>query len=72
MECEKNLLISQLMNPVKIAGLIILALVWVWLCRALIVSGGGVTLKNLLLIAISGIIIFVPLWKKYFRQDNQK
>lgn len=60
------------MNLGKIAGLIILALVWVWLCRALIVSGGGVTLKNLLLIGASGIIIFVPLWKKYFRQDNNQ
>lgn len=60
------------MNIVKIVGLIILALVWVWLCQALITRGGGLTLKNLMIIGASGIIIFVPLWKKYFRQDNNK
>lgn len=60
------------MNVVKIAGLVILALVWIWLCQALIIRGGGVTPKNILLIGASGIIIFVPLWKKYFRQDNNQ
>lgn len=58
------------MNLVKIAGLTVLALVWLWLCHALISRGGGVTLKNLFLIGASGIIIFVPLWKKYFRHEN--
>ncbi|MBD5358198.1 MAG: hypothetical protein HDR88_14605 [Bacteroides sp.] len=60
------------MNVVKIAGLTILALVWVWLCHALLFRGGGVTFKNIFLIGASGIIIFVPLWKKYFRQENTK
>lgn len=60
------------MNLTKIAGIAILALVWVWLCLALIFSGGGITLKNILLIGASGIIIFVPLWKKYFRQENNQ
>lgn len=60
------------MNFVKIAGLTILALVWIWLCQALILQGGGFNLKNIFLIVASGIIIFVPLWKKYFRQDNNR
>ncbi len=51
---------------VKIAGLAILAIVWIWLCRAIICYAGGFTLKNIFLIVASGIIIFVPLWKKYF------
>lgn len=61
------------MNAVRIIGLIVLAVVWFWLCRALIVYGGSVTLKNLFLVAASGIIIFVPLWRKYFStSDNDR
>ena len=51
----------------KAAGFIFLAILWIWLCVTLLVNGGGFTFKNLFLIAASGIIIFVPLWKKYFR-----
>lgn len=58
------------MNPVKIAGFSFLALLWVWLSWSLI-AHGGVNLKNIFLIVASGIIIFVPLWKKYIRQDNK-
>lgn len=58
------------MNLVKIAGFSILALVWLWLCQSLVTAGGGFTLKNLFLIVASGIIIFVPLWKKYVRREN--
>lgn len=60
------------MNALRIAGLAILALVWIWLCQYIIRFGGGITLKNLLLIAMSGIIIFVPLWKKYFSAKKGK
>ncbi len=60
------------MNAVKTAGLILLALVWLWLCWSLVALGGGFNLKNILLIVASGIIIFVPLWKKYVRRDNNQ
>lgn len=60
------------MNAVRIAGILLLALVWLWLCRSLIAMGGGFTMKNTFLIIASGIIIFVPLWKKYFRHDNNQ
>ena len=46
----------------KIAGLILLALIWIWLVYMLF-SRGGLDLKNILISAVSGIIIFVPLWK---------
>ncbi|MDE6083179.1 MAG: hypothetical protein K2G11_01700 [Muribaculaceae bacterium] len=59
------------MKTTRIAGLIILGVVWVWLIQALIRQGGGLTLKNLFLIVASGIIIFVPLWKKYFKDGNK-
>ncbi len=50
----------------KIAGLILLALIWVWLVYMLF-SRGGFDLKNILIAAFSGIIIFVPLWKRYLQ-----
>lgn len=55
----------------KAIGFGLLSLLWIWLCSSLIISGGGITFKNLFLIVASGIIIFVPLWKKYIR-GNQK
>lgn len=58
------------MNAVKIAGVTLLAILWLWLCRSLVAYGGGFNLKNLFLIVASGIIIFVPLWKKYVRQSK--
>lgn len=60
------------MNTTRIAGLSILALVWLWLCWAIVARGGGFTLKNIFLIVASGIIIFVPLWKKYVRKENNQ
>ncbi|MEZ3550806.1 MAG: hypothetical protein K1W02_08760 [Muribaculaceae bacterium] len=60
------------MNAVKIIGFSVLALVWLWLCRTLIAYGGGFNMKNIFLIVASGIIIFVPLWKKYIRRDNNR
>lgn len=58
------------MQPVKIAGFFVLALVWIWLCWSLLALG-GVNLKNLFLVVASGIVIFVPLWKKYIRKENK-
>lgn len=50
----------------KLAGLILLALIWVWLVYMLF-SRGGFDLRNILTVAFSGIIIFVPLWKRYLQ-----
>lgn len=50
----------------KICGLILLALIWVWLVYTLF-SRGGVDGKNLFVAAASGIIIFAPLWKRYIQ-----
>ena len=60
------------MNAVKIAGIMLLALVWLWLCWSLIALGGGFTMKNVFLIVASGIIVFVPVWKKYIRHDTHQ
>ncbi len=50
----------------KIFGLILLALIWVWLVYMLF-SRGGVDFKNAFIAVASGIIIFVPLWKRYIQ-----
>lgn len=51
---------------VVLAGVTVLTLVWIWLVW-LMFSGNGINLKNILLAAFSGIIIFYPLWKKYLQ-----
>lgn len=50
----------------KIAGLILLALIWIWLVYYLF-TRGGIDGKNIIVAVFSGIIIFVPLWKRYIR-----
>ncbi len=52
------------MKGVRIAGFIFLGLLWVWLAQYLL-RVGGVNLKNLFVVAASGIVILVPLYKKY-------
>lgn len=56
------------MNGTKIIGLIVLAAVWIWLC-VMLFQTGGINLKNILVAAGSCIIIFVPIWKKYKKDD---
>ncbi|MDE6408794.1 MAG: hypothetical protein K2K81_00910 [Muribaculaceae bacterium] len=57
----------------RIIGIIILALVWLWLAWGFL-STKGITLINLIILAMTGIIIFLPLYKKYFmnRPDVSK
>lgn len=52
------------MKTSVIIGLSLLLTVWLWLAWLLLTSS-GVNLKNLLLLAMTAIIIFVPLLKKY-------
>lgn len=60
------------MNYGKIIGFSIIVILWLWLSWALLTTEKGFNLKNLFIVACSGIIIFVPLWKKYFRKDNNE
>ena len=55
----------------KVIGFALLALLWIWLVITLVISGGGFTFKNIFLIIASGIIIFVPLWKRYIRGNQE-
>lgn len=53
------------MKTPVIIGLSLLSLAWVAL-GILMLNTSGFNLKNLILLAMSGIIIFVPLKRKYF------
>lgn len=46
-----------------------IVLLWVALCYILVTSG-PFTLKTLFVIVASGIIVFVPLYKKHFRNNG--
>lgn len=59
------------MKGSHIIAILFLALLWCWLCWTLLASGGGFTAKNVFVIIASGIIIFVPLYKKYVRPTLQ-
>lgn len=48
-----------------------LAILWLILCY-LLIKGRGVTAWSLFVIVASGIVIFVPLYKKYVRQNGDK
>lgn len=48
-----------------------LAALWLVLCY-LLVQGRGVNLWTLFVIAASGIVVFVPLYKKHVRNGNGK
>lgn len=50
-------------------GIGVLALVWIWLA-AYVFLRGGVTLLNILWVAISGVIVFLPLYKKYIKKSD--
>lgn len=57
----------------RIIGIAILAMVWIWLAWGFL-SAKGITLLNLIILSMTGIIIFLPLYKKYFmnRSDVSK
>ncbi len=57
------------MNLGRKIGISVLAAVWLWLAWYAL-TALGITLVNLLIIIMSGIIVFVPLWKKYIRNDK--
>lgn len=50
--------------------MVVLGLVFVWLAWGTFASPGGFNLKNILIVAMAGIIIFVPLYKKMNKGKN--
>lgn len=58
------------MKTSHIIGLVVLALLYLVLVWIILTRAGGITLYNLFLVVASGIIIFVPLYKKYIRKKD--
>lgn len=58
------------MKKSTLFGFIVLALVYIWLAW-LILSKSSVTLYNILLIVMAGMIIFVPLYRKYIVKEDK-
>lgn len=58
------------MKTSAIIGTSILLMVWMWLAYMLL-AFSGVNLKNLILLAMTAIIIFVPLYRKYFASKKK-
>lgn len=52
------------MKKSAIFGMALLLVVWVWLVWG-VLSSGPVTLLKLIMVAMSWVIVFVPLWRKY-------
>lgn len=50
---------------------ICLSALWLILCY-LMIQGRGFNLWTLFVIIVSGIVVFVPLYKKYIRNGNSK
>lgn len=58
------------MKKSTLFGFIVLALVYIWLAW-LMLSKSSVTLYNILLIVMAGMIIFVPLYRKYMVKEDK-
>ncbi len=55
-------------GKLKILGMIILGLAYIWLAWGVLSSPNGFNLMNILIVVMAGIIIFVPLFKKLNRE----
>lgn len=58
------------MKIVKFASLILLGLIWLFLAWVVVNRGGGLTLKNIIVLIASGVCVFIPLMRKF--GDQQK
>ena len=59
------------MKAYTIFRLMCLTTLWIILCY-LLIQGRGINLWSLFVIFASGIVVFVPLYKKYMRNGNGK
>ncbi len=57
------------MKKGAVAGFMLLGAVLAWLAWIML-SKGGLTLKDIIIVVMSGIIVFVPLWKRYGRKGE--
>ncbi|MDE6543793.1 MAG: hypothetical protein K2J97_01045 [Muribaculaceae bacterium] len=58
------------MTTPQIIRFCFIAALWIAICTLLIMSSERITLYTLFVIAASGIVVFVPLYKKYRRDGS--
>lgn len=58
------------MKGAKYFGISVILLLWLWLV-VFILLRSRITLLTIIWIAISGVLIFVPLYKKYFKKPDK-
>lgn len=58
------------LKSTDILRLIFITLLWLVLCYMLVVTSKPLTLRTLFIIVASGIVVFVPLYKKYVRNNK--
>lgn len=58
------------MKASTIARFVIIGLIWAGLCAMLLLRSERITLYLILVIVISAIIVFVPMYKKYVKNDR--
>lgn len=60
------------MKPSVILRFVVLGLLWLAICVTLVLRSQAISLYTLFVIAASGIIIFVPMYKKYVKNDKSR
>ena len=58
------------MKASTIARFVIIGLIWAVFCGMLLLRAGRITLYLIFVIVASAIIIFVPMYKKYVKNDR--
>lgn len=56
---------------IRYCGLGLLLAAWIWLAWGFL-AAKGITLLNLIILVMTAIIIFVPLYKKYFTAQSSE
>lgn len=59
------------MSTSTVIRFLIIGLIWAAFCAMLLVRTRQVTLYTIFVIVASGIVIFVPMYKKYVKNDKK-
>ncbi len=60
------------MKASVIARFIVIGLLWAVVCAMLLVRTEKITLYTIFVIAASGEVVFVPMYKKYVKNDKRR
>lgn len=57
------------MKTSALIGIVILTIAWLWLAWMLLTLG-GINLKNIFILTMSAVIVYVPIVKKFSKREN--